>query len=513
MPSKTSNNARIAKNTLFLYLRMLLVLVVNLFTVRVVLQALGAEDYGLFNVVGGVVTMFSFLTGTLSSASLRFFSYSIGKNDKETLKKYFSTTFWCYVIFGVVILILAETIGLWFVQNKLTIPEDRFDAALWVYQLAILSFIFRILSVPYNSLLLSHEHMHVYAYVGIVEVLLKLVIAFLLLKMAGDKLIIYAILMCFSTGSITLFYCLYDRFKFEESRIMMRLESHSFKEILGYSGWSMVGAVSGVCRVQGINIILNMFFGPTVNAARAVASQVEHAIGGFVTNFYNAVRPQITKYYSSDNKPEMMKLVFRSSRFSFYLMLFLSLPVLFEAPFILSVWLGKVPDYTVIFTRLVITYSLLETLSHPLQTRIAATGKIKWTQITTGGLLILNLPISWAFLKMGYPPQTTMYVSIAISVFAQLTRICFSRKLAGMSVRKYIEFVVLPVVLVTALSLILPFSICYFVEPGVVRFFVLSILTCLSTGGIILFCGMTKAERMKITSTATSKINQLLRKN
>ncbi len=509
MPLNTSNNARIVKNTLFLYIRMLLVLVVNIFTVRIVLRALGAEDYGLFDVIGGVVTMFSFLTGTLSSASLRFFSYSLGKNDKESLKSYFSTTFWCYVVFGTIIIILAETIGLWFVQHKLTIPEARFDAALWVYQFAIIAFILNILSVPFNSLLISHERMHVYAYVGIIEVLLKLAIALVLTKVSVDKLILYSALMCLSAGLITLFYVLYDRHHFDETRITGRCDKNVFKEILSYSGWSFVGAVSGVCRIQGISIILNIFFGPIVNAARAVASQIERAISGFVTNFYNAVRPQITKYYSSGERMEMMKLVFRSSRFSYFLMLFLSLPVLFEAPVILKLWLGEVPEYTVIFTRLVIVYALLESLSHPLQTTIAATGRIKWTQIVTGGLLILNLPVSWVFLKLGYPPQVTMYVSLVISVLAQLTRIYFSQRLAGMSVAKYIRYVILPVLTVTALSLITPFVICYLMESGVVRFFILSFLTCIASGCVILYCGMTKTERTKIIETARVKLGHI----
>ena len=507
-----SNNARIAKNTLFLYLRMLLVLIVNLFTVRIVLKALGAEDYGLFNVVGGVVTMFSFLTGTLSSASLRFFSYSLGKNDYESLKRYFTTTFWCYVVFGAIILVLAESIGLWFVQNKLTIPEGRYNAVLWVYQFAILSFIFHILSVPYNSLLISHERMHVYAYVGIVEVLLKLVIAFLLMQLSGDKLILYAILLCLSTGLITLFYVVYDRYHFKESKVSFQWNKTVFREILSYSGWSMVGAISGVCRGQGINIILNMFFGPVVNTARAVAFQIEHAISGFVTNFYNAVRPQITKYYSSGNKTEMMKLVFRSSRFSYYLMLFLSLPILYETNFVLALWLGDVPDYTLIFTRLVIIYSLFETLSHPLQTTISATGKIKWMQIVTGGLLILNLPVSWVFLKHNYPPEITMYVSIVISIIAQMVRIYFSNKLAGMPVGAYFKNVLGSVVFVTFLSLIIPMLIYLLMKPGLIRFFVLSVLSCIGSGIIILYCGMTLAERKKIFSIIKNKTNSILYK-
>ena len=513
IPMASSNNAKIAKNTLFLYIRMLLVLVVNLFTVRVVLFALGAADYGIFNVVGGVVTMFSFLTGTMSSASLRFFSYSLGKNDKNALKKYFSITFFCYVIFGAIILVLAESIGLWVVQTQLTIPDDRFAVALLVYHFAILSFILNIFSVPFNSLLISQERMHVYAYVGIVEVILKLVIAFSLLLMTGDKLILYAILMCVSTGLITLFYIWYDRRHFEESKIVMQWDKSSFREVMSYSGWSLVGAISGVCRVQGINIILNIFFGPIVNAARAIASQIEHAISGFVTNFYNAVRPQITKYYSSKDKTEMMKLVFRSSRLSYYLMLFLSLPVFYEAPFILDLWLDEVPDYTIIFTRLVIIYSLLETLSHPIQTTVSATGNIKWFQIITGGLLILNLPISWLFLKLESPPEVTMYVAIVISVIAQTSRILFARNKAGMSIDAYLKDVILPVIEVTMLSILFPSLFVSVMEQGLFRFLFLLTTTWAITAVIIFYSGMTGEERKRISLVTKKKGKYFVRRH
>ncbi len=504
-----TNNARIAKNTVFLYLRMLLVLIVNLFTVRIVLRALGAEDYGLFNVVGGVVTMFSFLTGSLNSSSLRFFSYSLGQNDHFSLRRYFSNTFWCYVIFGALILLLAETVGLWFVQNKLTIPETRYEAALWVYQFAIFSFLLSILSVPYNSLLISHERMHIYAYVGVVEVLLKLAIAYLLLKLGGDKLKIYAILMCVSTGLVTFFYVLYDTSHFIETKLLIQLDIVTFKEILGFSAWIMVGAVADVCRVQGINIILNIFFGPIVNAARAIASQIESAISGFATNFYNAVRPQITKYYSSGDNKEMTTLVNRSTRLSIYLMLFLSLPVLFEVEFVLRIWLGDVPNHTVSFTRLAIIYSFVNTLSLPIQTTISATGQIKWPQIVISLFLVLNLPVSWVLLKMGYSPESTMCIAIVIAIVLQGVRMWYAKQLAGMPLREYVTDALIPIFIVSILCLIVPFVLSFLMTEGVVRFFVLSITTCLSSGLIILFCGMTRLERKKILFATWSKVKSI----
>ena len=493
MPS--DNNKRIAKNTMYLYLRMLVVMAVSLFTVRVVLNALGAEDYGINNVVGGVVTMFSFLTSTMISASQRFFAFYLGQKDYKKLADYFSMSFWCYLGLIVIVFILAETLGLWFVKTQLTIPEERMGAAMWVYQCSIVSFSFSILTIPFNSMIIAREKMNIYAIGGLLEVFLKLGVAYLIFISPFDKLKAYAVLLSLMMSSTNVFYILYGYKKFSECHVKKIWDVIIFKDVVNYSGWSLFGAIAGVFRSQGINILLNMFFNPVVNAARAIAYQVNNALNLFVTNFYKAVQPQITKYYAAGDQDNMMTLVFRSSRFCFYLIFLLSLPILLETPFILSTWLKTVPENTVLFTRLVILTAIVDSTSYPLQSSISATGRIKYFQIVTGGLLILNLPIAWFFLNMGYPPEVTMYIAITISCIAQITRILFSKHYNNMSVRAYLKNVVLPIIAVIVTSMVVPLFLWIRMEEGMLRMLVVGIASIMFSGVCIMLLGVTKPER------------------
>lgn len=504
--STQENNKRIAKNTMFLYARMLIVMAVSLFTVRVTLNALGAEDYGINNVVGGVVTMFTFLTSTMVSASQRFFAYELGRKDHKRLSQYFTMSFWCYVGIALIVVLLAETIGLWFVCNKLTIPADRMDAALWVYHFSIISFVFSILSIPYNSIIIARERMNIYALFGLLEAFLKLCVAYLLMLSPLDKLIVYSGLMGLMLSSINAFYIIYGIFHFEECRIKLYWQTDIFKEVMNYSGWSLFGAISGVLRSQGINILLNMFFTPVVNAARAIAYQVNNAINQFVMNFFKAVQPQITKYYASSEQDNFITLIYRSSRFCFFMILFLALPILLETPYILKLWLKEVPDLTILFTRLVIFTAIVDSTSYSLQTSISATGKIKWFQIVTGGLLILTLPIDYVFLKLGYAPEVTMFVAIVISCIAQLTRIFFARHYNKMPIRDYAKSVLIPITIVSCLSFILPYITKLYMEEGFIRLVVVTTISLISTGFIIYTLGITSSERKTLTSLVLKKI-------
>lgn len=508
MANISINNQRIAKNTLFLYARMLIVMVVSLYTVRVVLSVLGAEDYGINNVVGGVVTMFSFLTSTMISASQRFFAYSIGKRDDELLSKYFSMSFWCYVGLIVFIVLLAETIGLWFVYNKLTIPLPRMSAALWVYQFSIFSFAVNIIVIPFNSIIVARERMNIYAIVGLIEVFLKLIIVYLLFVSPIDKLKSYALLMFLTSVFVGMFYMFYGIKNFKECRIKAIWDKTIFKEVLNYSGWSLFGAISGVCRSQGINILLNVFFNPVVNAARAIAFQVNNAINQFVLNFFKAVQPQITKYYAASDKTELMKLIYRSSRYCFYLILILSLPVLLEMPFILGLWLKDVPEKAVLFTRLVIITAIVDSTAYPLQTATAATGNIMWYQIVTGGLLILNLPVSWIFLSHGYPPETTMYVAIAIAFISQMSRVLFSNSLIGMPIKAYTKEVLAPISLVSILAILPIKLIKHYLVSGTSSSILLIVESVLWTALVVWLIGIPSSERNTLINIIHSKIKK-----
>ena len=500
-----SNNKRIAKNTLYLYARMLVVMIVSLFTVRVVLRALGAEDYGINNVVGGVVTMFSFLTSTMISASQRFFAFYIGKQDFKKLSDYFTMSFWCYVGLIIIIVALAETLGLWFVRTQLTIPDERMDAAMWVDQGSSGAVIFSILTIPFNSLIIAREKMNIYAIGGLLEVFLKLGAAYLIFIAPFDKLKVYAFLMCVMMSSVNSFYITYGLKKYKECHVRLMWDKGIFKEVLNYSSWSLFGASSSVIRSQGINILLNIFFNPIVNAARAIAYQVNNAINQFVMNFYKAVQPQITKYYAAGDQKNLLTLVFRSSRLCFYLVFFLSLPILIETPYILTLWLKALPENTVLFTRLVISIAIIDSISYPLQTSISATGRIKYFQIVTGGLLIMNLPVAWLFLKLGYPPEVTMYIAMTISVIAQITRIAFARYYNQMSIRDYVFNVLFPIFSVIISSSILPLLVWSHLSEGLMRFIFVGITCVFSTGISIFLVGITSSERIVLINYVKSR--------
>lgn len=492
----SKDNIRIAKNTLFLYFRMLLIMGVSLFTVRVVLRTLGAEDYGINNVVGGIVAMLGFFTSTMTSATQRFFAYELGKNNIEKLGRYFKLTFLLYIGFGLIVLLLAETVGLWFVKTQLLIPDERTHAALWVYHFSIASFILHMFVIPYNSMIIAYEQMHIYAYVSVIEAILKLIIVYVLVIFEADKLIIYAVLSFSVTMLMFVFYMLYGIFKYKACKPGLYWNREMFVELTGYSGWSLFGALSGMVKNQGINILLNVFFNPIVNAARAIAFQVNSAVNLFVTNFYQAVRPQIIKQYAANEQKEMMKLVFRSSKFCYYLILFLAIPLLIETPYILSLWLTNVPDHTILFTRLVIITSMIESISYPFMTAVSATGKIKWYQIVTGSLLILNLPIAYFFLKLGYPPETTMYVILCVALISQISRMLFMKKIHQMSIQYYMKHIISILIVVTILSLGIPFSLNrIFSDEGGLRLIIVVFSSFISTIISIYFIGLTQKER------------------
>lgn len=487
---------------------MIVVMVISLYTVRVILNALGATDYGIYNVVGGIVLMFNFLTSSLVSTSQRFFAYILGCNDKQKLSQYFMTSIWCHVIIILIVLVIAETAGLYFVINKLTIPPNRLVAALWAYQFAIISFIINMIAVPYNSILIAHERMNIYAIVGLVEAIAKLICAYLIVISPIDKLIMYAFLIMVSTSGVNIFYIIYCTTKFKECKLVKYWDYQMFKEVVSFSGWSLYGGMAGIFRSQGINVLINIYFNPIVNAARAIAYQVNSAMNQFVLNFFKAVQPQITKYYAASEKEELFKLIFRSSRLSYYLFFCISLPIYIALPEILQLWLKEVPQYTIIFTRLAIVVALVDSTSYPLQTAISATGKIKWYQIITGTFIFLNLPISWIFLYFDFPPQITMYVALVLSLLSQISRMIFAKELLNMSITNYYKQVIKPVLIVSLVSIALSVtteSLSHQYHNGIYISFSLSFFECCLT---TLFIGMSKNERHIILNTIYKKLRK-----
>lgn len=498
--SATLNNKRIAKNTLMLYFRMILTMLVSLYTSRVILNTLGVEDYGIYNVVGGVVTMFAFFNSAMSSATQRFLSYEIGKGDYVQLRKTFNATQIIHIGIAVLIFILAETVGLWFVKNYLVIPPDRLQAAIWVYHFSVLSFMVSIIQVPYNATIIAHERMNVYAYVSIIEVLLKLLIVFMLTWIAYDKLKLYGILHFTVVLLIAAIYRIYTRKNFEESKFEVVKDKGLYKTLISYSGWNLFGNIASVTKGQGVNILLNMFFGPTVNAARGIAMQVQSAVNSFVSNFQMAVNPQIIKSYAADEKGYMSSLVIRSSKFSFYLLYILSLPIIIEIDQILKLWLKTVPEYSSIFTILVLVIILIDCVSGPLMTAIQATGKIKVYQAVVGSLLTLILPISYILLKKGYSPEITLYVNIIISIIALSFRLYLVWKLLEFPVKTFIREILLKNIVVILLTLALPLFIRYYMDEKIIRLVIIVFVTIIWNSIIVYSIGFNSSERKFVIS-------------
>lgn len=497
----SENNKRIARNTMMLYFRMLLILGVSLYTVRVVLNTLGTVDYGLYNVVGGIVTLFAFLSGTMSSASQRFFSFDLGKKNYDQLKKTFSMTIVIYVMIAAVILILAETIGLWFLNTQMNIPPERMSAANWVYQFSVLALMMSIFTIPYNAVIIAHEDMKVYAGVSIIEAILKLFIIYLLVLFSFDKLKLFAVLMFGVTTLITLIYRAYCKKKFEECRFSFYWEISLFKEIVSYAGWNLFGALASVFNNQGVNIVLNIFFGPIVNAARGISYQVNWAINQFTQNFMTATHPQIIKYYASGERWQMLRLVFQSSKLSFFLLFILSMPILLEPKFIFSLWLKEVPEYVVLFTRLIVITALIDSLSYPLMTTAQATGKVKNYQLIVGGVMLLNLPVSYFFLKLDYPPQTVFYLAIINSLVCLFLRLKLLKKMVALSVMNYFSEVIFPLIQVAIAAYIIPLFLLEKQDMGIFRFLIILFVGTITSGVSIYWLGLSGNERKYIAGT------------
>ena len=496
MTNSSSNNKRIAKNTLLLYIRMLFLMVVSLYTSRVVLNALGVEDFGIYNVVGGVVAMFSMLSGSLSAAITRFITYELGTGNRENLKEIFSSAVTIQIGLAILIIILAETVGVWFLNVKMNIPEERMVAANWVFQFSILTFSINLISVPYNASIIAHERMSAFAYISILEAIGKLAIAFLITVSPMDRLIFYALLMCAVALLVRLVYGYYCKKHFEECTYHFLWDKELLKRMFGFAGWNFIGASSAVLRDQGGNVIINLFCGPAVNAARGIASQVNTAVHGFVSNFMTALNPQITKSYASGNRDYMMTLIFQGARLSFYMLLVLSLPIFVNTYYILMLWLKIVPEYTVYFVQLILLFGLSESISNPLITAMLATGKIRNYQLVVGGLQLMNLPVSYILLRIGLSPEIVIVVAIILSQCCLVARLLMLHRMIKLSIRKYLKKVYVNVCTVTLASSIIP---CTYVKYNVTdtfgEFIVITLMSMLCVCVTIYYIGCTKKER------------------
>lgn len=500
-----SNTKRIAKNTLMLYFRQILIMLVSLYTVRVVLNVLGAEDYGIYNVVAGVVTMFTFMNSALASASQRYFSYYMGLNDDKRLSDFFSLSLTIYIIIAVIIVLLAETFGTWFVNVKLIISEERSFAAKIVYHLSVISIIFTMITAPYMAEIISHEDMNIYATISIVEVLVKLGAVFILKFINYDKLIIYGLLMLVIVIINTSVYRLVCRTRYKECKFRFYWNKKDFKEMFSYVGWSIFGSVTPIVKNQIINILINQLYSPVVNAARSISLQVNTAVSSFSRNFSTALRPQIIKDYATEEYDKMIALIFHGCKYTYFLMWVFTCPLIIGIDFVLQLWLKNVPDYTITFTKLALIDALLESITYPIMTANQATGRIKFYQIIVGVILFLNLPISWIFMRNGFSPNSVMYIAVVMSFISVIARILIVKVQLKYKLSEFFKIVIIPIFFVTSISYVLSFVVKYFLDLYIsILNIILSIFIVILS---ILIFGLGKNERMSFIIFLKKKFN------
>ena len=482
-------------------------MLVKLFTVRVILGILGVEDYGIYNIVGSVVIIFTFMNSGMTSATQRFLNFAIGQNDFKQARNVFSISFIIHIIIALLVVIFAETIGLWFFFTWLNIPADRQSAAFIVYQFSVLTTVICIIQVPYLSVIIAHEKMSFFALLSIIEVLLRLGSVFLLEIIFFDKLIVYAFLFFIITLIIFFLHKIYCNKVFETARFHFCKDKKLLKHLAEFSGWTIFGQFTGASRTHGINILINIFNGVAVNAAMGLATQINSAVFTFVTNFQTAFRPQIIKSYATKNYDYFIKLIFRTSKISFYMLLFLIMPLYLNADFVLQIWLKNVPDYTFVFTKIILLHSLIEAIAGPLWMSIQATGDIKKYQIVISCFAITNLLLTLIFLLLGYSPVWVLIIKIFISVITLFWRIFFLRDRINLPVLKFFREVITPIILITVISGLINILLINFFFEWVKLIFT-CIVSTISIGCLIYFIGINSDEKILLRNW----INRLIKR-
>jgi len=503
----SSSNVRIAKNTILLYIRMLISLVISLYTSRAILYILGEDDFGIYNVVGGVIVLFSFLTNAMTNSTQRFLNYNLGLNDEDRISKVFNTSILAhYTIFGIV-LVLAETIGLWFVMTQLNIPTSRYSASIWVYQASVVATLLHIIVIPYRASIIATENLGIFASISIIDVLLKLIIVLILPFFAFDHLILYSLLL---SGISLLNFIIYRhicRNKIPFTHFHYVWDKAQYIEQMSFSRWYLFGGVAMVGAKHGINILVNIFFNVAINAAVGVANQVRNAVYGFVTSFQTAFNPQIVKLYASNEHDKLLMLIYRSSKLSYFLLFIFSLPIIIFCEDILSLWLVDVPDYAVIFTQLVILTSFTEAMSAPIWTAIGATGKVKRYQILVSLIILLDIPLVYIAFKLGCTPTCAFIINLLINILAYIYRLIYVKKYVNYKLSKYYQYVISPCLIVTLLSCPIPIllrSIASSTLYVLVSICVTIIVSCF----IIYSFGLNKAERDFIINGIVKRIKK-----
>ena len=487
-------------------------LVIALYTSRVILDVLGVEDYGVYQVIGGMVAMFAVISSSLSAAISRFITYEIGKGNKERLNRIFATSIVIQIVISLIVLVVAEVVGLWFMQAKMQIPEGRLEAAYWVLHCSVITFCINLLSVPYNACIIAHEHMKAFAYVSVIEVSLRLAICYLITVSPIDRLISYAILTALTSLAIRIIYTTYCHRHFEESRTKLFFDKSIFKEMFGFAGWSFFNNSVHIFNSQGVNMLINVFFGVTLNAARGVANQVENAVMQFVNNFTLALNPQITKSYAAGDLDGMHRLVCRGARFSYFLMLLMSLPLICEADTILHIWLMVVPPHAVSLVQLSLVLGLVDSIGFSGYTACMATGKLRTYSLVISSIGVLEFPLSWLAFSMGGPIEMCYYIYVAVKAIVLVVRMFLLQSMVGLKVRMYTKSVFVPIIATTLIAILPSLLIIYILPPTFLRL-VLSVIVGVASAGVsALYIGMDSHERTLILSKLQLSIEKFRNK-
>lgn len=501
-----TDNRRIAKNTLLLYFRMFITMGVGFYTSRVILNALGVTDFGIYNVVGGIVGSLSVLNGAMAGATQRWITIALGEGNVDKLKKVFSVGLTAQLIIGLIILLVIETIGLWYLYNYAVIPKERMASAFIVFQISTLTMFLTILNVPFNGAIIAHEKMSAFAFFSIFDVIMKLVICFALYYTSSDKLILYSILL-FVTYFINFSAIqIYSHKRFIEAKLKFGWDKKMYKEMWGLAFWTISGNVAYVGYTQGITLLINLFFGPAMNAAAGVANQATNIINQFSGNFQIALNPQITKNYAQGNYADMHKLMFRSAKFSYFLMLLFAIPLFYEASYLLKLWLGNVPEHSVGFMRIGLFVSMIMAVRNPLTTAAMANGKLRNYQFIVNGIILMVCPILYIIYKFGAIPESSFIVLLFIMILATLASAYMLRDMVFLNFKDFIKKVMTPIILYTPLSFIPPLFIYIFMQESFDRLLILTFISVISTIIIIYHLVLNKDERFYLSSFIKTKL-------
>lgn len=502
----STSNKSIAKNVTFLYFRMFVIMLISLYSSRVVLQSLGVIDYGIYNVVWGVITMMNFVNAALSASTSRNLTYALGLKDNEILSKTFSASLCLHLMVVIFVIVVGETIGLWFVSHKLVIPENRLNSALVIYQFTIITTCVQFTQVPYTSSLISHEDMSIYAYVGLAEAFVKLIIVWIISIIDTDKLVLFGALSMLSTVCFLLFYRRYTQKKYSECRFKLVVDKKMYKELVGYSGWNLLGGISTISQGQVITIFINLFFGPILNTARAIALQVQSAVNQMLTNFLLAVKPQIIKNSAQKDYDKMYDLSFRAGKYSFFLMMFICLPIIFEAEYVLQLWLGTVPPYSRIFTILTLSITLIQVFQEVVFMPFHAIGKMKAGNVVYSLLMLTSVIVMYIMFKNGAEPEWALYVSFAFICLNHIAYVILIHKYRRFSYGLLVKTMYLPSLVVFAFSMIAPVVITQIMNLGFCRFLINIVVTEIVSILVIYFVGLKKSERLFVKTWISNKI-------